>query len=107
MRTVTATEASRPFAALLDEVEWGQTVIVTAAGEGSRRSDQRPMGTAPRCWAYYSHRIWTKDSIAPANQMVAGKAPNGSVLWLFTTNLSLAARGPTASVLGVHVEPAA
>jgi prevent-host-death family protein len=32
MRTVTATEASRSFAALLDEVEQGQTVIVTRGG---------------------------------------------------------------------------
>ncbi len=32
MRTVTATEASRAFAALLDEVESGSTVIVTRGG---------------------------------------------------------------------------
>ena len=32
MRTVTATEASRSFAALLDEVEQGQIVIVTRGG---------------------------------------------------------------------------
>lgn len=32
MRTVTATEASRSFAALLDEVEQGQTVVVTRGG---------------------------------------------------------------------------
>ena len=32
MRTVTATEASRSFAALLDEVEKGNTVIVTRGG---------------------------------------------------------------------------
>ncbi len=32
MRTVTATEASRSFAALLDEVERGQTVVVTRGG---------------------------------------------------------------------------
>jgi prevent-host-death family protein len=32
VRTVTATEASRSFAALLDEVEQGQTVIVTRGG---------------------------------------------------------------------------
>ena len=32
MRTVTATEASRSFAALLDEVESGQTVMVTRGG---------------------------------------------------------------------------
>lgn len=32
MRTITATEASRSFAALLDDVERGQTVIVTRAG---------------------------------------------------------------------------
>lgn len=32
MRTVTATEASRSFAALLDEVEQGNTVIVTRGG---------------------------------------------------------------------------
>ncbi len=32
VRTVTATEASRSFAALLDEVEKGQTVIVTRGG---------------------------------------------------------------------------
>ncbi|MDQ3029727.1 MAG: type II toxin-antitoxin system Phd/YefM family antitoxin [Actinomycetota bacterium] len=32
MRTVTATEASRSFAALLDEVERGQTVVITRGG---------------------------------------------------------------------------
>jgi len=32
MRTVTATEASRTFAALLDEAERGQTVVVTRGG---------------------------------------------------------------------------
>jgi len=32
VRTVTATEASRSFAALLDEVEQGQTLIVTRGG---------------------------------------------------------------------------
>lgn len=33
MRTVTATEASRSFAALLDEAEHGETVIVTRGGK--------------------------------------------------------------------------
>ena len=32
MRTVTATEASRSFAALLDAAEHGQTVVVTRGG---------------------------------------------------------------------------
>lgn len=32
MRTVTATEASRSFAAILDEVERGNTLIVTRGG---------------------------------------------------------------------------
>ena len=32
MRTITATEASRSFAALLDEVEQGETVIITRGG---------------------------------------------------------------------------
>jgi prevent-host-death family protein len=32
MRTITATEASRSFAALLDEVGKGETVIVTRGG---------------------------------------------------------------------------
>lgn len=32
MRTVTATEASRSFAALLDEAEHGQTIVVTRGG---------------------------------------------------------------------------
>ncbi len=32
MRIVTATEASRSFAALLDEVERGQTIVVTRGG---------------------------------------------------------------------------
>ena len=32
MRVVTATEASRSFAALLDEVERGQTIVVTRGG---------------------------------------------------------------------------
>lgn len=33
MRTVTATEASRSFAALLDEIERGETVVVTRGGK--------------------------------------------------------------------------
>ncbi len=33
MRTVTATEASRSFAALLDKVERGETVVVTRGGK--------------------------------------------------------------------------
>jgi prevent-host-death family protein len=32
MRTMTATEASRAFAALLDEVERGETIIITRGG---------------------------------------------------------------------------
>ena len=32
MRVMTATEASRSFAALLDEVERGQTIVVTRGG---------------------------------------------------------------------------
>lgn len=32
MRTVTATEASRSFAALLDEAQRGQTVVITRGG---------------------------------------------------------------------------
>ncbi|CAN5116625.1 hypothetical protein BH20ACT5_BH20ACT5_15920 [soil metagenome] len=32
MRTLTATEASRAFAALLDDVERGQTVVITRGG---------------------------------------------------------------------------
>jgi prevent-host-death family protein len=32
MRTITATEASRSFAELLDNVEGGETVIITRAG---------------------------------------------------------------------------
>jgi len=32
MRTMTATEASRSFAALLDEAERGETIIITRAG---------------------------------------------------------------------------
>lgn len=33
MRTMTATEASRSFAALLDEVERGEVVVVTRGGK--------------------------------------------------------------------------
>ena len=32
MRTMTATEASRAFAALLDEVERGETIVITRGG---------------------------------------------------------------------------
>lgn len=32
MRTMTATEASRSFAALLDDVERGETIVVTRGG---------------------------------------------------------------------------
>ncbi len=43
MRTVTATEASRSFAALLDEVERGETVVVTR--EGKRIASIGPAST--------------------------------------------------------------
>jgi len=32
VRTITATDASRSFAALLDEAERGQTVVITRGG---------------------------------------------------------------------------
>ena len=40
MITVTATEASRSFAELLDQVEQGETVVVTR--EGRRVAEMRP-----------------------------------------------------------------
>ncbi len=44
MRTVTATEAARNFAAVLDEAERGETIIVT---RGGRRV--ATIGPAPAC----------------------------------------------------------
>lgn len=44
MRTVTATEASRSFAALLDEVEAGETVVVTRGGRRVARIEPAGSG---------------------------------------------------------------
>lgn len=44
MRNVTATEASRSFAALLDSVEAGETVVVTRGGQ--RIATIAPAGAA-------------------------------------------------------------
>jgi prevent-host-death family protein len=44
MHTLTATEASRSFAALLDEVERGETVVITRAGRRVASVGPAPIG---------------------------------------------------------------
>lgn len=43
MRTMTATEASRGFSALLDEAEHGETIVITRGGQ--RIAEIRPANT--------------------------------------------------------------
>ena len=57
MRTVTATEASRSFAALLDEVERGGTVVVTRGGKRVASIGPASYGNGAEVMALLSHDL--------------------------------------------------
>lgn len=57
MRTVTATEASRAFAALLDEVERGETVVVTRGGKRVASIGPASVGNGAEVMALLSHDV--------------------------------------------------
>lgn len=77
MRTVTATEASRSFAALLDEVERGETVVVTRGGKRVASIGPASVGNGTEVMALISHGVdedFAAD-IAAARSAVTLKAP--------------------------------
>lgn len=57
MRTVTATEASRSFAALLDEVERGETVVVTRGGKRIASIGPASVGNGSDVLALLAHDV--------------------------------------------------
>ena len=57
MRTVTATEASRSFAALLDEVERGETVVVTRGGKRIASIGPASVGNGADVLALLTHDV--------------------------------------------------
>ncbi len=57
MRTVTATEVSRSFAALLDEVERGQTLVVTRGGKRVASIGPASVGNGAEVMALLSHDV--------------------------------------------------
>ncbi len=57
MRTVTATEASRSFAALLDEVERGETVVVTRGGKRIASIGPASVGNGADVLALLGHDV--------------------------------------------------
>ncbi|MQA27177.1 MAG: type II toxin-antitoxin system prevent-host-death family antitoxin [Micromonosporaceae bacterium] len=57
MRTLTATEASRGFAALLDRVEHGETVLITRDGQPVARVEPETVAAGARVLALFAeHR---------------------------------------------------
>jgi prevent-host-death family protein len=54
MRTLTATEASRGFAAMLDLVEHGETVLITRDGRPVARLAPETMATGARVLALFA-----------------------------------------------------
>jgi len=56
-RTVTATEASRSFAALLDEVDRGETVIVARGGKRIASIGPASVGNGAEVMAPLSHDV--------------------------------------------------
>lgn len=77
MRTVTATEASRAFAALLDEVERGETVVVTRGGKRVASIGPASVGNGAEVMALLSHGVdedFAAD-IAAASGAVTLEAP--------------------------------
>ncbi len=78
MRTVTATEASRSFAALLDEVERGETVVVTRGGKRVACIGPASVGNGAEVMALLSHDVDDEDfvaDIAAARGAVTLEAP--------------------------------
>lgn len=77
MRTVTATEASRSFAALLDEVERGETVVVTRGGKRIASIGPASANNGAAVLALLSHDVdddFAAD-IAAARKAVALEGP--------------------------------
>lgn len=57
VRTVTATEASRSFAALLDQVERGETVVVTRGGKRIASIGPASSGNGAEVLALLAHDV--------------------------------------------------
>ena len=57
MRTVSATDASRSFAALLDEVERGETVVVTRGGKRVASIGPASVGNGADVLALLDHGV--------------------------------------------------
>ena len=77
MRTVTATEASRSFAALLDEVERGETVVVTRGGKRIASIGPASVGNGADVLALLAHDVdedFAAD-VAAARDAVTSKGP--------------------------------
>ena len=77
MRTVTATEASRSFAALLDEVERGETVVVTRGGRRIASIGPASAGNGAEVLALLAHDVDADFSadVAAARNVVASEGP--------------------------------
>ena len=77
MRTVTATEASRSFTALLDEVERGETVVVTRGGKRVASVGPASVGNGAEVVALLSHDVDEEFAadIAAARGAVTLEAP--------------------------------
>ncbi len=77
MRTVTATEASRSFAALLDEVERGETVVITRGGKRIASIGPASVGNGAEVMALLSCDVDEDfaDDIAAARGAVTLEAP--------------------------------
>jgi len=79
MRTVTATEASRSFAALLDEVERGETVVVTRGGKRIASIGPASVGNGAEVLALLAHEL---DEGFAADVAAAGDAvTSGDPAW--------------------------
>ena len=77
MRIVTATEASRSFAALLDEVERGETVVVTRGGKRIASIGRASVGNGAAVLALLAHDVdedFAAD-VAAARDAVTSEAP--------------------------------
>lgn len=77
VRTVTATEASRSFAALLDEVERGETVVVTRGGKRIASIGPASVGNGAAVLALLTHDVdedFAAD-VAAARDAVTSEGP--------------------------------
>lgn len=80
MRTITATEASRSFAALLDDAEKGETTIVTRAGR--RIAVIGPAGTGNgSALAEFLGKVTPDATFADDIDAVRESARSGPVAW--------------------------